>query len=208
MAPATAKETMPTSKKPRPASAALPPEPRRAESGTRQRSLPPFDDAAPESAPPAWRGRAARSAAPAPDESSDPMLDENVFALVTAVAASDGMLYGPKWAEVAHEAKRRGYLNENSLRLFITNHGRQYLSVRAQPRGTGGHTMVKLDPAARLQLRDLRHDTGVLMQEAIGHILSTVHEHRDELTRVARSAGRDYPWEAIEVMLRERRAKR
>lgn len=143
----------------------------------------------------------------------DPELEEHIFALVTAVGENEGMTYPPAWTPIADAAKRLGYLRESNLQLFLKDHGRQWLTARAQPRsgelggsGTVVYTMTKIDPKSRLRLKDLAHDTGVPMQEALGMIISAIHENRDELTRAARAAGEEHPWEAISALLRARRS--
>lgn len=163
----------------------VPPPPRRAASSTRQPALPSLD-------------------APVVPQ-HDPELEARIFALVTAVAEDDGRTYPPEWSQVADAAKRRRYLKERGLRLYLMDHGKQWLSSRAEPVGGRHYTMTKINPATRLALKDLSRDTGVPMQEAIGHIISAVHEHRAELTSLAFKAGEKYPWEAIGVLLRSGR---
>jgi hypothetical protein len=68
--------------------------------------------------------------------------------------------------------------------------------------------MTKIDPVARLALKDLGRETGVPMQEALGFIVSEIHANRDALTRAARSAGLEHPWEAIRVLLKAAGVKR
>jgi hypothetical protein len=125
-----------------------------------------------------------------------------MFTLLTLVEREPGFVYPPSWAEVAHVAKQRGYLQENALRLYLTNHGAQLLQMRAKPNDSvARYTMTKVDRVTRLALKDLSHDTGVPMQEAIAHVIQTVHRHRDALTRAARAARMDHPWEGISALL-------
>jgi hypothetical protein len=145
-------------------------------------------------------------AAPAPVPAAgatklDPEVEGRVYALVRRVADDDGMTLPPEWLVEADHAKRRGYLNENNLRLFITLHGRQWIASKDSTAQRRGHTMQKLSPGANLQLKDLAHDTGVPMKELVGHLIGVVHENRDRLTRYARKHGADHPWEAIPIMI-------
>lgn len=168
-----------------------------------------------QSAPPARNDssssgfRAARRL-PVPDEppiagaepKADAELERKVFKLVTAVAENDGMVYTPEWANVADAAKRRGYLEEHALRLYIRKHGEQWLeSFRAKP-DRGRLTMQKLSPAANLRLKDLAKATGVPMREVLGHLIDAIDERRDALTRVARKHGAEHPWEAIRFLVK------
>lgn len=154
--------------------------------------------------------RAARRL-PTPDEpplagaepKPDAELDQRVFMLVTAVSENDGMVYTPEWATVADAAKRRGYLEEHGLRLYMRKHGEQWLESRSKPRGApGAYTMTKCTPLAKLHLKDLAHDTGVPMQDAIGDIIAAIHDRRDALTRLARKHGATHPWEAIRFLVK------
>lgn len=133
--------------------------------------------------------------------------ERRVFALVTQVAKEgDGCVCPADWALIAHEAKRRGYLREHGkCRLYLTDHGRQWLSMRAGPAPRSrAYEMIKISLPARVLLKDLSHDTGVTMQETVGAILAAIHENRDALTRLAREHGLTYPWEAIAVLVRSR----
>lgn len=164
-------------------------------SGQRRRSSQPKAKAVRESVPPPK---------PPPAASADREAEEletRIFALVTAVAENDGREYPPEWAAVADAAKRRGYLEEKSLRLYLRAHGKQWLASRAG-QAARAYTMTKIDPAARLALKDLANDTGVPMQEILGLVVGVIHEHRAELTSAAFKAGERYPWEAIGVLLR------
>jgi hypothetical protein len=147
---------------------------------------------------------------PAPDEpplvgaqpKADAELERRVFTLVTAVSQDDGMVYTPEWAAVADVAKRRGYLEEHALRLYVRKHGEQWLeSFRAKPT-SARLTMQKLSPASNLRLKDLARATGVPMREVLGHLIDAIDERRDELTRVARKHGAEYPWEAIRFLVK------
>lgn len=138
-----------------------------------------------------------------PDLKLDAELELKIFTLVTAVSESDGLVYTPEWATVADAAKRRGYLEEHGLRLYMRKHGEQWLASRAQPRAAADtYTMTKCSPHAKLQLKDLAHDTGVPMQDAIGDIISAIHDRRDVLTRIARKHGASHPWEAIRFLVK------
>jgi hypothetical protein len=144
-----------------------------------------------------------RAALPASNSApkEDRELEEKIFTLVTAVAQTDGMTYPPEWAAVAHVAKARGYLNELGLALHLAELGKQWLAQRAAA-PSSGYTMTKIDPRARLALKELGRDTGVTMQEALGEIVEAVHANRDALTRIARAHGLTNPWEAIGKLAR------
>ena len=153
--------------------------------------------------------RAARRLA-APDEpplagadaKSDAKLERQIFILVTAVSNQDGLPLRPEWAIVADAAKRRGYLEEHSLRLYMRKHGEQWLdSFRAKP-DRGKRTMQKLSPEANLRLKDLAKATGVPMNEILGYLIDAVDESRDALTRIARKHGAEHPWEAIRFLVK------
>jgi hypothetical protein len=141
--------------------------------------------------------RASLPALDAPAPTTDPAMEERVFALLTAVEQEDGRTYPPEWAPVAYEAKRRGYVTETSLRLHLSAHGKQWLDAARAPTKEKAYTMTKIDPSTRLALKDLSHEVKVPMQEVIGHIIDAVHANRDALTRIARRHGDVYPWEAI-----------
>jgi hypothetical protein len=155
-------------------------------SGTRRRSsqpaLPPLD--------------------PPKAAAHDPELETRLFMIVTAVSQNEGMSYPPEWAAVVDAAKRRGWLAERALSLHLTTHGRQWLATRAAPTDRRAYEMTKITLHARLQLKDLAHDTGTPMQEVIGHVIGAIHEHRDELTRAARRHGLDHPWEGVGALVR------
>lgn len=156
-----------------------------AESGLRPSfDLPPLDASAPTTSP-----------------KPDPELESRVFALVTAVAREDGRGYPPEWATVVDATKRRGFLTERGFKLYLTDHGRQWLRVRAEPGSGRKFEMTKITLATRLELKELAHSTGVPMQEVIGHVIGAVYEHRDALTRVALAHGAQHPWEAIRLLL-------
>jgi hypothetical protein len=154
--------------------------------------------------------------APPPAARLAPELEERIFQLVTAVGEEEGRTVPPSWVAVTDAAKRAGYVRETGLRLYLTQHGRLWLASRASRNapGQGGgsgtltYTMTKIDPVARLALKDVARETGVPMQEALGHIVSEIHENRDALTSVARKAGFDHPWEAIRVLLKAAGVKR
>jgi hypothetical protein len=116
------------------------------------------------------------------------------------------MSYPPEWATVVHAAKGHGWLNEKGLQLFLSEHGRQWLTLRTGPSPSlaNKYSMTKIAPQTRLALKDLAHDTGVPMQEAIGHVIMAIHENRDALTRTARANGLTYPWEAIGRLVKGR----
>lgn len=160
---------------------------------------------------PASSGFRAARKHPAPSEppiagaelKTDAELEHKVFTLVTAVSENDGMVYTPEWALVADAAKRRGYLEEHGLKLFLKKHGAQWLEARAKPRNAPDTlTMTKLTPHAKLQLKDIAHDTGVPMQLAIGDIIAAIHDRRDALTKLARKHGAEHPWEAIRFLVK------
>lgn len=141
---------------------------------------------------------------PSPKTQRDPELETRVFMLVTAVAENDGMTYPPEWAPVVDAAKRRGFVHEKGLRLFLGTGGRQWLASRAAPSGGRQYEMTKIRLVDRLALKALSLETGVNMQEVIGHVIQAVHDNRDELTRYARRHGMDHPWEAIGALVRDR----
>lgn len=146
------------------------------------------------------------SAATPVAEKLDLETEARLHALLTAVSQEDGFTYPPAWAPIADVAKRRGYLDEHGLKLYMKAHGKQWLAQRASPVSSSKtFTMTKVDPNTRLRLKDLSHDTGVPMQEAIGDIIGAIHEHRDELTRYARRVGLSHPWEAVGALLRAAR---
>jgi hypothetical protein len=121
---------------------------------------------------------------------------------VTAVSNQDGLELRPDWVVAADAAKRRGYLDEHSLRLYLKKHGEQWLdSFRAKP-DRERRTMQKLSPAANLRLKDLAKATGVPMNEVLGYLIDAVDENRDALTRVARKNGAEHPWEAIRFLVK------
>jgi len=137
---------------------------------------------------------------------TDTDIDDRIFALATAVAQDDGRGYPPEWAAVADAAKRRGYLNEVAFKLYLTKHGEEWLAQRA-----GGYsgsveamtmTMTKITKHARLALKDMARETDVSMQDVLSHVIDTVYDNRDELTRIARKNGARYPWEAIAKLVK------
>lgn len=133
---------------------------------------------------------------------ADAELERRVFTLVTAVSQNDGMVYTPEWATVVDAAKRRGYVEEHALQLFLRKHGEQWLeSFRAKP-DRGKRTMQKLSPQANLRLKDLAHATGVPMNEILGYLIDAIDENREALTRVARKHGAEHPWEAIRFLVK------
>jgi hypothetical protein len=139
---------------------------------------------------------------PTASREAEEELDTRVFMLLTRLDADDGMVLPPgPWVAVADVAKRRGFIEEHGLRLYLKKRGRQELEQRAQPAGRQT-TMTKIYPPDRLLLKDLSHETGVAMQDAIGLVLAAVYEHRDALTRVARANGLEYPWEGIGLLLK------
>jgi hypothetical protein len=138
-----------------------------------------------------------------PQAVQDEELDQRIFALVTAVSENDGMGLPPEWLIVADAAKRRGYLNEHNLRLYLADLGRQWLALRSAPaNGPKTYTMTKIDPQTRMALKDISRESRLPMQEAITHIVDAVHANRDALTRLARKHGRTYPWEAIRHLVK------
>lgn len=126
--------------------------------------------------------------------------ESRIYALVLAVAKDEGRETDPAWLVETDQAKRRGYLREERLRLYLTPHGRQWLAIQ-EPGARRGYTMQKLDHEANLQLRDLSHDTGVTMREVIGLTVGCMHANRDRLTRYARAHGGEHPWDAIAPLL-------
>lgn len=132
----------------------------------------------------------------------DPELEQRLFMLVTAVAEDEGMIYPPAWAPVVDAAKRRRWLAEKGLHLHLTTHGRQWLATRAAPTNGRAYEMTKITLHHRLLLKDLARDTNTPMQEVIGAVVTAIHENRDELTRAARRAGLEHPWEAVGVLVR------
>jgi hypothetical protein len=139
----------------------------------------------------------ALQSAPPPKQAPDAA--EQVFDLVLAVQeAGDGFAYPPEWAKIAHAAKAEGLLTERGLRLYLSEMGKQWLTQRAAPPDTGKeYTQTKVTPQTRYALKTIAREAGVPMQEVIGHIIDTVFENRDSLTRAARAQGLTYPWEAI-----------
>lgn len=134
--------------------------------------------------------------------------DADVFALLTKLAdEGDGLVLPPgKWVQVADAAKRAGYIEEHGLRLYLKKRGQQELASRAAPAvAAKGRDMTLIFPADKLTLKDLSHEVGVPMRETLGHIVQALYEHRDELTRIARAARLEYPWEAIGVLVKQRR---
>lgn len=123
--------------------------------------------------------------------------------LVTAVERDEGMTYEPTWAAVVHAAKLRGYVREKSLRLYLATGGRQWLASRAASHGGREWEMTKIRLNDRLKLKALALETGVSMQETIGHVIGAVYEHRDDLTRAARRAGLEHPWEGVAELVRQ-----
>lgn len=146
------------------------------------------------------RSKTAPPAEPLPAQ-LDPETEGRVYALVRRVAEQDGLVIPPEWVLEADQAKRRGYLNENNLRLFMTLHGRQWIASKDESPKRRGPTMQKLSPKANLQLKDLSNDTGVPMKEVVSDLIGAVHENRDRLTRYARKHGAEHPWEAIPHLL-------
>jgi hypothetical protein len=139
---------------------------------------------------------------PAPPALDKEDLETRIFMLLTRLDAEDGMVLPPgPWVAIADVAKRRGLIEEHGLRLYLKKRGRQELESRAAPAGRQT-TMTKIYPADRNQLKDLSHQTGVPMQDAIGLVVGAVYEHRDALTRVARANGLEHPWEGIGVLLK------
>lgn len=128
--------------------------------------------------------------------STDEEIDQSVFALVTAVHEEDGRSYPPEWAAAADAAKRRNYLSEVGLRLYMTKHGEEWLAQRGGD-GAKWYTMTKISKRARLALKDLAHETGVPMQEALSELVEAMYQNRDALTRAAHRSGLTHPWEAI-----------
>jgi hypothetical protein len=126
-----------------------------------------------------------------------------VYALVLRVEEEDGLTLPPEqsWILAADAAKRAGYLSEKGFRLYLTKHGEQWLESRAKP-PSKDFTYTKIREASRLQLKDLSRETGVLMQDAIGELISAVHANRDALTRVARKHGEQHPWEALRYLVK------
>jgi hypothetical protein len=149
------------------------------------------------------RRRSSQPKLPAPAAAHDPELETRLFMLVTAVAQDEGMSYDPTWAAVVHAAKLRGYVREKSLRLYLASGGRQWLASRAASHGGREFEMTKIRLNDRLKLKALALETGVSMQETIGHVIGAIHEHRDELTRIARRAGMEHPWEAVGELVRQ-----
>jgi hypothetical protein len=137
-----------------------------------------------------------------PAAKHDPELETRLFMIVTAVSENEGMTYPPEWAGVVDAAKRRQWLAEKGLHLHLTTHGRQWLATRAGPSKGRSYEMTKIRLHDRLKLKDLSRDTSTPMQEVIGHVIGAIHEHRDELTRVARSAGEEHPWEGVRALIR------
>lgn len=140
-----------------------------------------------------------------PTTSHDPELEARVFMLLTKLEQEgDGMVLPPgPWVEIADLAKRRGFINEHALRLYFTLRGRQELESRAQPRpDPKARDMTLIWPRDKLVLKDLAHETGVTMREALGGVVGIVYENRDALTRLARGAGLEHPWEGIGVLLK------
>lgn len=129
-------------------------------------------------------------------------LERRIFTLVTAVSENDGMVYTPEWATVVDAAKRKGYVEEHALRLFLRKHGQQWLDSFRAKSDRGKRTMQKLSPQANLRLKDLAHATGVPMNEVLGYLIDAIEEHRDALTRIARKNGAEHPWEAIRFLVR------
>jgi hypothetical protein len=133
----------------------------------------------------------------------DPELEARVSALVRAVEAEDGRELTPEWVLVADQAKRRGYIREHALRLFLTDLGRQWLRTNEAPgESAATYTMTKISKASLVDLKTLSHETGVHMQDAIGLILGAIHDNRDALRRYARRHGSEHPWEAIGHLLK------
>jgi hypothetical protein len=143
----------------------------------------------------------------APDHEEDDVLDPVITLLIKLDAEGDGMLLPPPgyWGDVADKAKRRKFITEHGLRLFFTKRGRQELESRAQPEPDKKPTMIKIFRPNNLLLKDLAIETGQHMQDVVGFVIAAVHEHRDELTRVARANGAEFPWEAIGALLKSGR---
>jgi hypothetical protein len=140
---------------------------------------------------------------PTTSREADEDLETRIFMLLTRLDADDGMVLPPgPWVAVADVAKRRGFIEEHGLRLYMKKRGMQELEKRAKPSSAKTTTMTKIYPPDRLLLKDLSHETGVAMQDAIGLVIAAVFEHRDALTRVARLNGLDYPWEGIGALLK------
>lgn len=133
-----------------------------------------------------------------PAAKQDPAYEQELFELVTAVKERDGLTYPPAWAVHVDHAKRRSLIREQNLKLYLTDHGRLWLN-RAEPPPPNARTyeMTKIRADERFLLKEMAKETGVPMQEAIGHIVSIMYEHRDALTRVAVQHGERYPWDAI-----------
>ncbi len=128
----------------------------------------------------------------------DPEAEARIHVLVSLIAKEDGREMPPEWVFIAHQAKQRGYLREQALRLYITNHGKQWLRAEDE----SGHTMVKCTPAAKLALKDLARVTNTPMQDAIGELVHAMYEHNEALTRFARRHGGEHPWDAIPALLK------
>jgi hypothetical protein len=157
-------------------------------------------------------GPVARPAAPsvlpiaAPAKLS-PEDEARIHQLVLAVETEDGMVNPPEWVFVADQAKRRGYVREHGLRLFLTDLGRQWLRSKEAPGVTkSAYTMTKISKAALLELKTISHETGIDMQEAIGLILGAIHDNRELLSRYSRRhGGEGHPWEAVAMLIRAAR---
>src|SRR5262245_10051844 len=94
---------------------------------------------------------------------------ERIRLLVKAVSEEDGMTLPADWVLIADQAKRKGYVREHALRLFLTDLGRQWLAAQAAPAAARqAFTMTKISKAGLIELKTLAHETGVLMQDAIG----------------------------------------
>jgi hypothetical protein len=123
--------------------------------------------------------------------------DDRIYVLVRAVVEAGGLPIDPQWVMTADAAERRGFLTRLRLQLFPTKLGEQLVKERAPEPTSNERTMVKTTETTRFQLKSIAKEQGVTMFDTLVEIIKAVYENRDELTRQARAAGAQYPWEAL-----------
>jgi hypothetical protein len=130
-------------------------------------------------------------------------IDENrMYVLVRAVVEAGNLQLDPEWVLEADAAERKGLLTRIRLQLFPTELGRGYVNEISEPEKTrdrAERTMIRCTRHTRYLLKVIAREQGVLEFDALGLILEAFYNARAELTRAAHAAGREYPWEALDL---------
>lgn len=166
------------------------------------------DKPTPKKTTPAAKGSGMRRAQfpskPATTPSTPAVDEDRIYALVRAVVEADGLQLDPEWVLAADAAERRGFVTRIRLQLFSTELGKAFVKEQSEPERSTELTMVKCTEHTRYQLKALAKEQGIGMRDALAAIIDVMYERRDELTRAARAAGREYAWDAIELAIRKK----